>query len=264
MKFWHLSILSVATAAFCALSNAEAGQLPASVTISIDGSSVNVPLQEGTKPNGEPIYFINSEEDPFTYETDNGRVVLGGALDPDPSIVFGSVAFDFGAPSIFGLTLILPLAPPYSNPSFVRDSFSGSVTNGPPPQADGGVTVTALAPLAGVPVDGDGIVEMEVFTLSDDGGATWENVGLDLGPSATIPLAPGGSGLYGSFNEGPIPTIPGGPWTHMRADVSFSLSGGGDIFTFNGAKILVPEPSSLMLSLLAMMVAFGFRRRLAC
>jgi hypothetical protein len=247
MKFWHQSILVIVVSAFCALSNAEAGTLSALVSISIDGASVNVPVQQGIKDNGQPIFFINSEEAPFDYQTDNGRVILGGMLDPDPSIVFGSLAFDFGAPSIFGLTMILPLAPTVPNPSFVRDSFSGSVTNGPPPQADGGVTVTALAPLAGVPVDADGITEMEVYTLSDDGGATWKNVGLDLGPSATIPLAPGGSGAYGSFNEGSIATIPGGPWTHMRADITFMLSGGGDVFTFNGAKILVPEPSSGML-----------------
>jgi hypothetical protein len=33
----------------------------------------------------------------------------------------------------------------------------------------------------------------------------------------------------------------------MRADVNFSLSGGGDVFTFNGAKTLIPEPGTLVL-----------------
>jgi hypothetical protein len=258
MKARQFPLLVALVSAYFTAANVEA----ASISVSIDGASVNVPVQQGIKPNGQPIFFINTEEEPFVYETANGRVILGGALDPDPSIIFGGLAFDFGAPSIFGLTFVLPLAPTVSNPSFVRDSFSGSVTNGPPPQLDGGVTVTALPPLAGVPVDADGITEMEVYTLSDDGGVTWKNVGLDLGPSATIPLAPIASGLYPAFNAGPIATIPGGPWTHMRADVSFMLSGGGDIFTFNGAKILVPEPGTLMLAVLAVVAVCGCRRRM--
>jgi hypothetical protein len=231
----------------------------ASIRVSIDNDSVEVPVQEIPKGNGTgSILIINNEESPFTYETAKGRIILGGELDPDPSIVFGSVAFDFGAPSIFGLTFILPLAPTVSNPSIVSDSFSGSVTNG---TTAGGVTVTALPPPAGIPVDGDGVTELEVFTLSDDGGLTWKNVGLDLGPTTTIPLGANKSGLYGMFNEGPIATVAGGPWTHMRADVSFMLSGGGDIFTFNGAKVLVPEPGTLLLALFSLGAVLVSNRR---
>ena len=47
--------------------------------------------------------------------------------------------------------------------------------------------------------------------------------------------------LYGAINQGYIPTIAGGPWTHMRVDVDFGLSGGGDIFTLNGATVLIPR-----------------------
>lgn len=258
MKLWQLPLLVAFAFSFCTVTDVEA----ASISVSIDGESVSVPVQQGVKPNGQPIFFINTEEEPFVYETANGRLILGGELNPDPSISFGSLAFDFGAPSIFGVTMILPLAPTVSNPSVVRDSFSGSVTNGPAPQFDGGVTVTALAPLAGVPVDGDGITEMEVYTLSDDGGVTWKNVGLDLGPGGFVPLGAGASGLLPAFNAGPIATIPGGPWTHMRADISFMLSGGGDIFTFNGSKILVPEPGTLMLGLLAIVAVCGCGRRI--
>jgi hypothetical protein len=160
-------------------------------------------------------------------------------------ITFGAAVTDFGAASPFSFMFVLPLAPQVTNPSTVEDSFSGSVTNAGGP----GVTVTALAPPAGIPVDGDGITEVEVYTLSDDNGATWKNVGLDLMPTSTPPLA-GGSGVIGPFSEGPIATIAGGPWTHMRADVNFMLTGGGDIFTFGGSKILVPEPGTLALLLL--------------
>jgi hypothetical protein len=76
-----------------------------------------------------------------------------------------------------------------------------------------------------------------------------------------VPLPVGGSGLTGDFNEGPIPTIAGGPWTHMRADINFRLSGGGDIFTFNGAKILVPEPGAIVLVLLSFGGLCALRRR---
>lgn len=242
MKRWQLTI-AVVVVGCCAVANLHA----ATITVSIDNDSTSVPVREVTKNNGGTLFVIGDVEDEaFIFETANGRIVLGGSLDPDPAIQFVGAAFDFGAPSSFGFTFILPLAPPFSNPSFVFDSFSGSVTNGPAP---GGVTVTALAPPPGVPDDGDGVVEMQVFTLSDDGGATWKNVGLDNGPSAFIPLGAFNSGLYGMFNQGPIATIAGGPWTHMRADINFMLSGGNDVFTFNGAKVLVPEPGTLFMAL---------------
>jgi hypothetical protein len=192
----------------------------------------------------------------FTHETAQGRIQLVGALDPDPMITFGAAVTDIGAASPFSFTFILPLAPLVNNPSVVKDSFSGSVTNA----GGSGVTVTALAPPAGIPVDADGVTEVEVFTLSDDGGVTWKNVGLDLMPTTVVPLPVGNSGLTGDFNEGPLATIAGGPWTHMRADVNFRLTGGGDIFTFNGAKRLIPEPGTLALLLMSMATCCFFRR----
>jgi hypothetical protein len=47
------------------------------------------------------------------------------------------------------------------------------------------------------------------------------------------------------------PPIAGGPWTHMRADINFGLSGGGDTFVFTGAKVLVPEPGALVIAISA-------------
>jgi hypothetical protein len=50
----------------------------------------------------------------------------------------------------------------------------------------------------------------------------------------------------------------------MRADVNFRLSGGGDLFTFNGAKVLtpVPEPGTVLLALMPL-AALCCRRRVA-
>ncbi len=258
MKSWQLLIAVVLMFVISAIANVEA----ATVSISIDGNSVDVPVRYelyGDRPGG---YFEigEYEDEPFIFDTAAGdQISLHGELHPDPSLLFGSAVFDFGAPSTFGFVFILPLAPTFPNPSVVKDSFSGSVNNG---ATAGGVTVTALPPPAFIPVDGDLITEMEVYTLSDDGGATWKNVGLDLGPSDTIaPLAAFEGGLYGAFNEGPIANTAGpGPWTHMRADINFSLSGDGEIFSFSGAKVLVPEPGTLILALTLLAPAYCRRR----
>jgi hypothetical protein len=218
------------------------------------------PVYESYDSQGNEVWKIGySQYDKgYTWETPEGKVKLKGYFDPDPMMLIGGAIIDFGTPSNFSFNYIMPIVP-INNPSKVSDSFSGSVTNA----AGAGVTVTALAPPVGIPVDGDGITEIEVYTLSDDNMATWKNVGLDLMPTTVVPLPVGGSALTPSFSEGPIPTVAGGPWTHMRADVNFRLSGGGDIFTFNGAKILVPEPGSLLLALLCLVGCGVWRTRSA-
>jgi hypothetical protein len=206
--------------------------------------------------DGKAVYIIGYSDDDqgYTWETPEGNVTLKGVLDPDPIMNFGGAVIDFGAPSNFSFVFTLPLT---AQGTLVRDSFSGSVTNA----AGAGVTVTALAPPVGIPEDGDGITEVQVYTLSNNNGATWNNVGLDLMPTTVVsPLGVGNTASTGDFDEGPIPVIAGGPWTHMRADVNFRLTGGGDIFTFSGVKALVPEPSAL--ALLAMSLGmYCFNRR---
>jgi hypothetical protein len=235
----------------------------ATINVTIGDHGVEVPTHYVPHGGGRPggSFVIGQPGNArFIHATSEGRVELEGELDPDPSEAFAIAVTDFGAPSVFGFTFILPLAPVFPNPSTVFDSLSGSVTNG---SAAGGVTVTAMAPPAAIPTDGDGIVELQVYTLSDDGGATYKNVGLDAGPTTVVPLGAFASGMYGVFNQGPIPTIAGGPWTHMRADVNFGLSGGGDAFTFNGAKVLIPEPAALLMGLSAAALCWLFRPRSA-
>jgi hypothetical protein len=206
--------------------------------------------------NGKPVYKIgySDADQGYTWETPEGEVTLSGILDPDPSLVFGGAVIDVGAPSSFSLSFVLPLT---AQGSMVRDSFSGSVTNA----AGSGVTVTALAPPAGIPPDGDGVTEVQVYTLSNDGGSTWMNVGLDQMPTTVVPLGVGNTASTGNFTGGPIPVIAGGPWTHMRADVNFRLTGGGDIFTFSGIKALVPEPSTFALLAVSWAMCTFVRRR---
>jgi hypothetical protein len=232
----------------------------ATIEVHIDGASATVPNYEipAGQPDAGKFVIGTPQEEGFSFATANGEINLNGMLDPDPSILFGGGVIDVGAASSFGITIILPLVPVVSNPSIVFDSVGFGVVNG---SAAGGVTVTALAPPAGVPDDGDRITDIQVFTLSDDGGATWKNVGLDAGPTTFVPLAAFAAGPMSFFNQGPIPTIAGGPWTHMRADLSFMLSGGGDALVFSGAKVLVPEPGTLPLVVLALGAALGLRRR---
>lgn len=259
MKNWQLLILVVAAYVISVSTSVQA----ATIRVSIDGQSAEAPTF--VDPDTGHIIVGSPTNPKFVMESPSGdRLEVGGALDPDPFILFAGAVIDAGAPSTFGFTYILPLAPPISNPTVVLDSLSGSVTNG---AFAGGVTVTAVAPPAGIPVDGDGTPEIQVFTLSDDGGVTYKNVGLDLGPTTTTPLGSFASGDYGAYNIGPVPNIAGGPWTHMRADINFMLSGGGDAFSFNGAKAFgppgtIPEPGTCALALF-LVAACGLSRRSA-
>ena len=197
MKKWQLLISIVAALVISISSNVQA----ATILVSIDGTSAEAPTF--IDPDTGHI-IVGTPADPrFVLRTPAGdRLEVGGELDPDPFILFAGAVIDAGAPSTFGFTYILPLVPTVPNPSVVLDSLSGSVGNGP---AAGGVTVTPAA--HPVPVDGDGVAEIQVFTLSDDGGATWKNVGLDSGPLTFVPLGSNAAGLYGSYNQGPIPRL---------------------------------------------------------
>jgi hypothetical protein len=239
----------------------------ATVILTVDGQSYDVPnywvpdysIHGGAYVVGDP----NNPGQQWVWSAEGvGEVKIGGTLDPDPTLGFNASVTDFGAPSNFGFVYSMALNPVVPNPSTVFDSLAGSVTNGP--DDDGGVNVTALPPPLNIPTDGDMVTEIQVFTLSTD-GVNWQNVGLDSGPSAFIPLGPSNSLPYPhASNQGPIATIPSAlPWTHMRADINFGLSGFGDVFSFNGAKVLnpIPEPSAVLLGLIAATLGCGLRRR---
>jgi hypothetical protein len=253
MRYLQLLLAAIGVGILLAAPTAPA----ATINIGIGDQDQEVPthyVPHGNRPGG--TFVIGSEQNPeYVYETAEGRIEMSGVVDPDPSIGFTIGVTDFGAPSIFGFTIINPLAPLFSNPSVVLDSLAGGVTNAAGPN----VVVTALPPPPGIPVDGDLITEMQVYTLSDNFGATYKNVGLDSGPSATFPLTVGFGATYGPFNLGPVPTIAGGPWTHMRADVNFSLSGDGDQISLTGFKLLIPEPATSLIAVFAAAL-IGFLR----
>jgi hypothetical protein len=172
------------------------------------------------------------------------RVEIFAELDPDPSIGYAVAVTDFGAASTFAFSFLQPIVATTA-PGLVLASLSGSTTNGG--GVPGSVTVTPMAPPAGIPVDGDLIAEIAVYTLSQNAGVTYLNAGQDFGPLfSSNPLLI--SDVYGPFN-GVLAAGPAGAgsYNQMRVDVNFMLPGGGDILTFNGSAFVIPEPATLSL-----------------
>jgi hypothetical protein len=185
----------------------------------------------------------------------NFQITLDASLDPDPQIVYAASVIDFGSASTFGFVFQQAIVPT-ATPGSVSHTHSSSTTDA----NGGGTPVTAVAPPAGIPVDGDATPEIAVYTVSTNAGTTFLNAGLDLSPSfvGTNP-----SGTQGPFNEGPAAGPAGsGSYDAMRVDVNFSMAGGSDAYTFNGLASVVPEPATVLLiggALLALCV----RRRAA-
>ncbi len=168
------------------------------------------------------------------------QITLNAYMDPDPQIIYAMSVIDFGAPSVFGFIFGQSIVSTPA-PGVVSHSESSSTTDG---GADG-VTVTALAPPAGIPVDGDAITEQFVYNVSQDGGTTFLNAGQDIRASF-VGATP--SDTQAAINLGPSPGPAGaGSYDFMRVDVNFMMGGGQDAYTFNGVATVVPEPATAAL-----------------
>jgi hypothetical protein len=253
--------------AVLATSALAAGAGAASIGLVVDGGE---PIDLGLSVDGKGIATLDgascgsSAQSGACLIEDAGdwRVEIFAELDPDPSIGYAIAVTDFGAPSVFGFSFINPIVPTAA-PGLVLASLSGSTTNAG--GVAGVVTVTPMAPPVGIPVDGDLIAEIAVYTLSQNAGVTYLNAGQDFGPlfSSSPALV---SDVYGPFN-GALGAGPAGAgsYNQMRVDVNFLLSGGGDIFTFNGSALVIPEPATLSLLALGLgaLAAAGRARRAA-
>jgi hypothetical protein len=171
-------------------------------------------------------------------------------LKTDPYILYAFTVTDIGAPSIFTFGALNPLVPIVPNGTHqVKAAFGGRLT-------DFTGNGAAINQIAGVPI------QTAVLNPGPVG------MGVDVGPSASIAAGPSGQVLaYGNTSTAfpmsgdafvaPGPAfldyapLAGGPFTQMKADWRFSLSGGGDSFAGIGYVeiVPVPEPGTVLLML---------------
>lgn len=205
---------------------AVAPEIEPDTTLLVDGKPVDLPLYcESSGVGTNEAKYECGMEAPVT--TDEYQIQsLYVTYKEDPYITYAIGIMDFGAPSSFQFAFSGPVNPVIDECTKVSSSMSLSTTDG----GSDGVTVTALAPPAGVPVDLDGITEVQVNTLSDAVG--FKNINHDLGGPSFQTLKQ--SDTWGPFQEsGNGPTSATG-WNNQQIFVSFQLSGGGDIATLNG------------------------------
>ena len=206
-------------------------------TLMVDGQPVDLGnlaiTQQGSGSNVQQVYELGQPIETDEYIITN---IIANTTE-NTSVTYAIGIIDTGAPSAFTFSYNSSINPVIAGPNLVHSSMSFSTTDG----GSDGVNVTALAPSAGIPVDSDGITEMQVTTVSN--GIVRNNIGLDLGgPGITFP--PGtDSATWGPFSEGFI----SGPesatgWITIQIDLNFQGSGGGDIYTMSGLSDITAAP----------------------
>jgi hypothetical protein len=209
---------------------------------------------------GDAEFDCSGKVAEFFYFASNASydITLTGTFDPDPRIDYAATVIDHGTGDTFNLVFQQDIVSVLA-PGTATHDFSSSTTDG---DFDG-VPVSPAPPPAGIPQDLPGTNdEISVFTLSQDGGANWINAALDLGPAFLGAVNDSDTqGPYGPVTtSGPSGT---GAYNAMRVDVGFTMAqGGDDAYSPGGfAEIVVPEPVSLGLLGLGMVVLGIARRR---
>ncbi len=238
------------------LAAASAASAVTTATVSVNGAEpISIPLEGVDKSS---YYCAGSAGCSSPAITGDGySITIDALLDPDPVIDYGMTVVNNTGGALAISVLLSQSITLTTAPGSVNTSMSGSTTNG-----GGGAGLVTVTPLGSpVPTDSDGIPEIQVFTLSTDGGGSLSNADIDLGtlfnsnPALT-------SDTHGPFNSAIIAgPIPAGLYDFMRLDLNFSVSGSGDTYTFNGSARVVPEPETAVLMLLGLFGLGYFGRR---
>jgi PEP-CTERM motif len=226
-------------------------------TLSVNGGGpIAIPLELAGKPDLYCAADVGCTNPNLSAAGWNASVFV--ELNPDPYITWtieventsgGPLTFEF----VFTQDIVLTPAP-----GNVANGISYGLTNG---ENANGVTVT---PLGGpVPVDSDGIPELSVFQLSTNGGGTFTNAGVDVGPAFSTANP---SQNAPDDNEAAAGPLLAGNYNFMRLALSFTLTGdtgtNGDRLSGNGTAEVVPEPETAVLTALGLVaLAYASRRR---
>src|SRR5262245_42771597 len=145
MAFYRLVLAAAGASLLLAPATALAAPvLGPTIDVTIDGLPAGSPVVQ-QDPDG--IWFVDN----YYFGDERGSYYLNLTMDPDPVLIYALNTTDAGAPSIFGFSFGLPIVLTPA-PGLVAHTQSSNTQD---PMGDGGTPVTALAPPAGVPVDGN-------------------------------------------------------------------------------------------------------------
>jgi hypothetical protein len=194
-----------------------------------DATTGKVTYALGVDENGEIL--------PWSLQTAEFSVLVDGVLDPDPSIAYGVVVTDLGAPTTFTFSFLLPIVP-VAGPNVVQGSLVGGLTDA----SGNGVSLTPTAATVQQSFVADSVTSTPLTSMGVDVG-----LGVAFGAGS-----PGSLYGYGPFSAGPIVGPVGPPsWDTLVVTTAFTMSGSGDVAALTGFAsitpgVLVPEPGTMI------------------
>lgn len=255
-----ISFVCAAVGLLSTSSNATANAIGAFLSITVETPSrreeIGVSGSDSDSGGDVERYLFDAilNQDQKTYSIEVGGIEsefgefgisnVSALLDPDPLIAYGLAVVDFGAPSTFTFAFSTPIVA--TGPmTTVRGEVGYTLTAG----TDGSISLTPTA------------AKTAVYEV----GGPLTSMGVDVGD----PYGPGPSATPGTFIDGFKPG-PMGLWTSLSATVSFTGSGGGDIYGITGKGEIysvskpVPDAGSgwagLVLGGLALVSAARYRK----